>query len=283
MKKANKEVLDLMKIDALSEAEKITGLSYKEDDITTSIGMFLHFEKNKKLRDCLASIDDTQFASSTDEYLRITGNFGFEVVLKEEFKCERGTDHLYVLFMKELGLVIVFDTYGKGVNGGSLYYNWSPNKYTNRYSLTSSGSFYFPDKDGHVGLFESDLQTAFKIDDYPKSKGWDCKDESWDEYRKDSDIISKRQSELISESGKRMLWIGHHDCREGIITIIKNLFENGIFAPIWQECPFSCITNYQEHKGNKTYPFLEYHEITKKRIDSMSEDFKKCINNTYRP
>src|SRR5690606_31274506 len=98
--------------------------------------------------------------------------------------------------------------------------------------------------------------------------------------------ISKEQKELFelaTKCGKRFLWIGGHDCREGIITIIKAMFENGKFFPVWHDCPFNWLTNYMEHKNkNAQYPFTEYYEITKQRISKMPKYVQDCIADTYR-
>lgn len=291
MKKIQKDILKLKKFDALDFAERVTGESYKTDKQTEALGFMLHIQKGQEMRDILSKADDTQFSNTVTEYLRITGNFGFEVVYQEPFMTERGEENLYVLFHKELGIIIEFDTFsweGKeaNVNGGNMYYNWSPNSFDMRGSLTSSGHYLFAKKGSHMTLFEKDLSTKYEIPNYPESAKWDTGSMTYEEFKSIDTPICKEQKELFQlalDCGKRFLWIGGHDCREGIITTIKSLFENGKFFPVWQDCPFPWITNYMEHKNKDCkYPFDEYYELTEKRISRMPKEVQDCINNTYR-
>lgn len=293
MNKLQKTILKTGKIDALSLAEKITRESYKDDKVTESLGCMLHLKKGEEMRSLLSKADDTQFSNTVEDYLRITGKFGFEVVYKEPFINDSNVEeNLYVLFMKELGIIICFDTFswenGKkaNVNGGHMYYNWSPNSFNLRGELTSSGGFYFEKDAPHIGLFHSDLITEYVIPDYPADVKW-TSDLSYEQFKLLSKPIEEKQKSLIASAlneGKRMLWVGYHDCREGVITTIKAMWENGKFFPTWQKCPFNWLTHYIEHKNtNHKYPFTEYYEITKKRISCMPEDVKNCINNTYKP
>lgn len=127
--------------------------------------------------------------------------------------------------------------------------------------------------------------TEYKIEDYPESAKWG-NGLSYEEFRKIDDPISEKQKALVESAikdGKRFLWIGDHDCREGIITTIKAMFENGKFFPVWHDCPMSWITNYMEHRdGNNSYPFTDFYEKTKLRISRMPAAVQSCINGTYR-
>lgn len=289
MNKLQRDILELKKLDPLSLAEDLSGRSYKKDKATSSLGFFLHIKKGEQMREMLSKAGDTQFSNTVSDYLRITGDFGFEVVYKEPFDTERGEENLYVLFQKELGILIEFDTdtwepeKEPNVNGGNMYYNWSPNNLNERGNLTSSGQFYFVNKDKHMTLFEKDLMTRYEIPDYPESIKWDL-ELSYKEFDAIEEPISKKQDEMFKaalDSGKRFLWIGGHDCREAIITTIKAMFENGVFFPVWQDCPFPWLTNYMEHKQDIKYPFNEFREITKERISKMPKHVQDCIGETY--
>ena len=50
MNKLQENILKTQKFDALSEAEKITGKSYKESDATSSLGFFLHILKGQEMK-----------------------------------------------------------------------------------------------------------------------------------------------------------------------------------------------------------------------------------------
>ena len=291
MKELQKEILELQKMDTLSLAEKITGNEHKEDGITTSLGLLLHLKKGKEMRYMLSKIDDTQFSENVSNYLRIVCNYGFEVVFKEPFMNETIEENLYVLFHKELGILICFDSYTWGkdsvpnVNGGNMYYNWSPNSFETSSDLRSSGHYHFAYKGEHMTLFEEDMVTQYKIKKYPKSVDWDYANQSLDQYNAIQTPIREKQTELFNAAlgeGKRMLWIGGHDCREGIITTIEAMRENGKFFPQWHECPFSWLTNFMEHKIGINYPYTEYYEATKSRIAKMPKHVKDCIGETYK-
>lgn len=291
MNNLQKDILELQKLDTLSLAEKITGNDYKKDEETTLLGLLLHIQKGDKMREMLSKAEDTQFSNRVSDYLRIVCNYGFEIILKEPFMNGKTEEHLYALFHKELGILICFDshTWEEGavpnVNGGNMYYNWSPNSLNVRSDLRSSGHYHFATKDEHMTLFEEDMITEYKIKEYPKSAKWDFEKETWEQYNAIDNPIKEKQEELFDTAlnyGKRMLWIGSHDCREGIITTIEAMREYGKFFPKWHDCPFSWLTNFTEHKGVFNYPFTEYYEVTKARINKMPKCVKDCINNTYR-
>ena len=90
----NKEILELMNTDPLSEAEKITGKSYKEDKGTGFLGMALQIEKSKALKIKLEEIGDTLFSESVDSYIKKLSKFGFIVAYKEPFKNQDDIDYL---------------------------------------------------------------------------------------------------------------------------------------------------------------------------------------------
>ena len=126
-----------------------------------------------------------------------------------------------------------------------------------------------------------------KIKNLFKDAKWDTEnDESWEVFRERLKRVSADQHDLVETSmkcGKRIVWVGDHDCREGIITKIKLLYENGKFLNKWIECPFPWITHYGQHKNKSSFgDFSEYFQTTRIRLDRLPENVRKCINNTYR-
>ena len=291
MNKLQNKILKLKTLDPLSVAEKITGKDYKVNKDTEALGIMLHFEKTAMMKEMLEEAGDTQISNTVTDYLRITTNFGFEVVYTEKFlRNDDVEETLYMLFHKEFGILICFDTFtwssSVNVNGGKMYYNWSPNDYLNRYRLTSSGSFFFEKKKSHLTLFENDLVTRYEIPEYPADPIWEP-DMPWEEFRRIGGEIKNRQSELIDvafKSGKRCLWSGDHDCREGIITIIKSLFEEGKFFPKWHSSPFHWLTSFMDHKKELPWDdkFNFLYEITEERIKKLPQHVRDCIGDTYR-
>lgn len=117
----------LLKYDFLSEAEIITGQSYKEDENTTAVGWLLMSENRDTKNKLLDLNDDTKLTNNLDNYLRITKDEGFDVVLKEDFYGNGCPESLFVLWNDENAILLVFDTYeGCYVNGGGFSYNWKP-------------------------------------------------------------------------------------------------------------------------------------------------------------
>jgi len=287
MKLTSKAILDIDKIDPLSVAEKLTGCDYKNDEATTALGMMLHMQKGALMREEIAKVDDTQFSEPTEEYLRKVTKFGFEIVYQEPFMDGDKNECYYILFMKELGILLDFDTFTGSRNSGNIFYNWSPNDMRDRGDLTSSGRFYYPQRNGgHIGLFEKDLFTPFFIPGYPADAKWDLASQDYAEFKAIQGPIEADQQDLLRTAllcGKRTVWVGDHDCREAIITKIKAMYENGRFLTKWIDCPFHWLTHYMDHKQPSGPMDLEpYKTKTRIRMDRLPDYVRDCINNTYR-
>jgi hypothetical protein len=78
-----------------------------------------------------------------DEYIAVVEKNGFERVYYEEFDNRDGGKDALMMFFREPGQLLAFDTYcgQKFVNGGSVYYNWLPNDMENWIRHVSSGGF----------------------------------------------------------------------------------------------------------------------------------------------
>jgi len=285
--KKQEEILKLTKTDSLFEAEKITGKSYKEDKNTSSLGLLLHIEKGKKLSKNLDEIGDTKFSETVESYLYKLSKFGFVVAYKEPFTNKEGIEeNLYILFNKELGVIVKFDTFTWGddgswgekgvpapsVNGGNMYYNWSPNDINDRNSVISSGGFIFPKESKHIKLFNEGFKTEYVIENYPNNAKWDG---SYEDFRKEQDPIDEKQKGLTKKAfaeGKRCVWVGSHDCREAVITNLSAMKEKGVFLTKWVESPFLWLSHHGE-TGNGNG--LE-------RIKKLPKEVQDCINNTHK-
>lgn len=296
-----KEILRITKVDALYEAEKMTGESYKMDKKTSSLGFALHISKVEQLNKKLEEIGDTKFSETAEDYISKVSNFGFEVAYKEPFKNRDGIEeNLYILFNKDLGVVIKFDTFTQSddgswgekgvpspsVNGGSMYYNWSPNDINDRWGATSSGGFVFDQKESHITLFNSDFSEKHEIKDFPNNVNY--KDfNSHAEYHDEQDKIDKKQKDLVNaafEEGKRCVWRGNHDCREAVITNLTLLMSKGILLKKWVECPINWVLNFKEYdKDSKDWEKWNNsaRKLTKERFSKMPEALRECVNNTY--
>lgn len=134
--------------DSLADAEIVTGKSYKEDALTVLLGMALMLENNKNKQALLELTDDTNYGTSAEDYIKIAGRIGFNVVLQEEFYSTKWKqkDTYYILF-HEKGLLLFLETFGlnekgqKTVNKATCYFNWkSANPDKSWPSIPISGS-----------------------------------------------------------------------------------------------------------------------------------------------
>src|SRR5574337_60376 len=119
---------ELLRLDPLAAAEKVSGASYKEDESTVALGFFLMQGNRIANEKALTEHDDTTFVTSVDRYIRIAEDEGFKKILDEPIPAEvaahAGDRHL--VFWHPDGLLLHFDTYGGDVNGGKFYFNWRP-------------------------------------------------------------------------------------------------------------------------------------------------------------
>lgn len=135
----------LLDTDALAEAEKITGRSYKEDPLTKALGFGMHIRLTETKREELALRDDTYYASPWTDTLRIYRDLGFEIVHSHRFPSSRQTVELdaFVVLWRLDGVLATAESYGDATNSSKIYYNWRPNEdLESRWGITSSGGFH---------------------------------------------------------------------------------------------------------------------------------------------
>lgn len=276
----------LLELDPLAEAEKLTGKSYKNDKETSNLGFLLQIQKSKETNKLLTELDDTLFSNTEKDYLRKMKGFGFDEVLKLPFVNEKGiTERFYVLFHRNLGILLTFDTYTwgddgswakageevphPGVNGGNFYYNWSPNPKINRIGLTSSGGFMRRKADRFLTMFDKNFekeidQTTLNI---VPELDWE---NSTSEERS---VRYKEIQDALDKLGHRTVWSGNHDCREAVKLKITNMINKGVFLPKWKEQPFLWLLHYMDTK-TKGY---DYKKINEERIAMLPQYVRDAI------
>ena len=267
MKKSTKEEIEnLQNYDALNEAEKIKGNSYKEDNDTAFLGMFLQMEKTKKMNRLMKKTNDSSLSNNTENYINIVKDIGFQEIYSETFfsKSTEQDQKLYVFWHDEYSILLKFDTYKDKINGGDFYYNWLP-KNMERNGATSSGGFI----EGYVH-YETLKEVEYPI----KETRFNDVDVSWEEFLK----ISKKENELrkqwIKENNVSMVYEGSHDCRESIRFNINKLIENGKFLKNWKQVPFLWLLNHSETNKDSE----NYREINKEKIEKFPDYVKKCMS-----
>ena len=132
---------ELLHTDSLLEAEKITGLSYKEDEPTMWLGFSILQGLSAAKEVALTERGDTTFRNELSRYQSIIEDYGFELVRSLPFAKRDNNETQFTYWHKAYGLVLIFDTYEEtGVNSGSVYYVWrrDPEAATGRWTANSS-------------------------------------------------------------------------------------------------------------------------------------------------
>lgn len=167
--KMTNEFDNMLNLDPLLEAEKITGQSYKDDEETLSLGMLLHMAKSKQVREELSLRNDTHFRVSWDEALAIYEDLGFVEVFSEEFvdkgfyKDEPDKTEVFKVFWRN-GFLLTAESYSKQttLNSSKIYYNWIPNDEKKAHHYTSSGSYSKNSEDVLVWAGDHDAREGLR-------------------------------------------------------------------------------------------------------------------------
>jgi hypothetical protein len=70
------------------------------------------------------------------------------------------------------------------------------------------------------------------------------------------------------------IWVGDHDCREGLKFHIRQLEENGSFLPKWVERPFLWMLHHGDTANDKVY---DYESLNAKRIAMLPREVREAI------
>jgi hypothetical protein len=118
----SKDIQKALSYDPLSEAEQITGESYRDSDVTTGLG-FLLMHKNREHKDALLHLtnDTNSYNQTPDEWVSVVESLGFELVLEDPMKSG---DTFRVWWNPSISALLVADTYWKGetINSAKCYF-----------------------------------------------------------------------------------------------------------------------------------------------------------------
>lgn len=199
----------LLNFDALNEAEKITGKSYKTNKGTSILGLALLQENAQHKKEQLQSLDDTYDHIPLSEYIEIVENFGFKCIYTEMFDSHHQWDKdcYYIYYHDDLGILLSFDTYYglESINSGSFYYNVGIDKEcVDYYKVTESGSCYDSQhltqfKHVWVGYHDAREATIYNIQRLQKVgqflQPWIYSQHVWlHHYRDDPDRLNNQMS-----------------------------------------------------------------------------------------
>jgi hypothetical protein len=123
------DIESLLRFDAIAEAEKITGKSYKYDGGTAHLGFALSMAGNDLKRQALESSDDTHYGMTYDDALRIYASEGFQVIYSRYFRGryfseEKDPLETFRVLWHPDGILATAESYkGKTLNSSKIYYN----------------------------------------------------------------------------------------------------------------------------------------------------------------
>jgi hypothetical protein len=154
----------LLNYDALDNAERITGKSYKEDPLTETIGFIDHVRSCAEKRETLELLDDTTFSNTLERYTRILREEGFEQVLCLPFTGRDEKPETFQVWFHPDGLLLKFDTYGSGsINGGNFYFQIRLNSNSARIGMRCSSQMSRVDESAMIGDFDCREALRFHI------------------------------------------------------------------------------------------------------------------------
>lgn len=140
MDEFQKDINELHKRDPLAEAEKITGISYKDSDTVTLLGMSIMQDIQEKKKAAAHINFDSHFSMTLEEYIKVIERIGFKKIYEREFEGTYSKDTLFVYWFKEKSILLKFDSHGGDrINGGNFYYNIKPNDIGNFTARSSGG------------------------------------------------------------------------------------------------------------------------------------------------
>ncbi len=234
---------ELLQVDALLEAEKITGTSYKESDFTTSIGLRISVKVSDVKKKLLQSNKDTNFSTTIEEFEEILQFKKFEKIYSKTF-VEKDYHYTYgnnkeciidiesqllVYWNYELNTLVECTTYHNIniVNDKVVIGPQTINSATMRYCI--------------------------------KAKDEDCK----------LNYTVRSSSCPTSVEGVRT---GNHDIREGFVDSLNNLKMYYDFIE-WVEPQFLWLIHYSETESEN----YDYKSLNETVIKQLPEKVKKQL------
>jgi hypothetical protein len=120
----NNAIKEALSFDPLSAAEEITGESYKKDEPTSMLGLFLHMDHAQNKQKLLKEAGDTYFSMKIPEFLNFLRGLGFEELLRDDVPdSDTAKGNKYRIWWRA-GVLVAFDSYwgDESVNGGSAHF-----------------------------------------------------------------------------------------------------------------------------------------------------------------
>jgi hypothetical protein len=160
------DIETLLAYDALADAERRTGKSYKDDPATAEFGFALAMMGNQAKTEALKTAGDTHHGSDFQEAVAVYNDLGFQVVHRREFPSrayegERSVTEQYLLLWHSDGILATLESYrGRTVNTSKIFYNTEFPRDFKHWQVTSSGGFHGPSYDAghHIWVGDHDAR-----------------------------------------------------------------------------------------------------------------------------
>jgi len=257
--KTDNVMKDLLDYDGLAEAERLTGKHSGQDDGTAWLGMGLMQINNKIKNAKLKEMGDTVFSMSTEDYIAVIEEYGFEKVLEDsELSADtRKGETQFVYFHKKHSLLLEFDTYHGSRNGGEVFYNClvKHSELGSFYNYTSSGGFVFC---GDViafykrmGDINQTLKCANETLNIPSDPKWGP-NKTMNERSKQFDNVREQRRKIAEKNDLYVIHEGSRDCREGIVFSLNQLRKHSTFIK-HKKFNNSIIINLHDHKSDREW------------------------------
>jgi hypothetical protein len=262
MRYGNEAIREVLTADGLSDAERITGKSYKDDESTQWLGFMLHVKACDARRQVLSSNGDTTFAMTTEAYISVIERIGFRLVYREKFtgnSCGQTTSESLFVYFRHPAQLLVFDTFHGDRNSGNVYYNWRPRSLDYPHGITSNSSWWLS-------------ESAQKSHDERNKRLFSLAYDS-DEYRR---VNGESRAAFAAEvvSGDAVL-IGSHDCREALTFNLSQLAAYGEFVEPWAKKPFLWLLHWHDTNHSD----YDHKAINRERLARLPNDVRKALGN----
>ncbi len=168
------ELGNKLKFDGLHEAEQITGKSYKEDGMTSALGMQMTMANNARKSELLQQSNDTHFNMSWKSFVELIESrtdYPFTQIHLHSWRDEKNTQQREVRMWinAEKGLLLVADNFGGSVNSGSIHYQALMSGWP---TILASGGFQHYDEEQNQGIYNGNFDIReglfFRLDSLSK-------------------------------------------------------------------------------------------------------------------
>ena len=120
-------IAEALSFDSLAEAERITGTSYKDDEGTAFLGMFLAMEQSSQKARLLQGSNDTCNHNNLAQNVQVIESLGFRLLESGTFLSEgifsEDREEQWFIYWRD-GILLFLDSFSGNLNSGQAYFNY---------------------------------------------------------------------------------------------------------------------------------------------------------------